>query len=284
VRAGRAGPWGRSDWEGVAADESPSWYLDPLVADQKRDMHLALLERFASGAPRGTLLKTDLFEEANGSDELLGSCRHYGLVIGMDLSRGEVARARRRHGSAADFVVTDVRRLGLASDSVDVVFSNSTLDHFASQGELGDALAEVARVLRPGGVAIVTLDNPRNPTYWLLRLAARLGESPYPLGATRSLPRLVESLEREGLEVTATEHLIHNPRGLSTLLFLVLRRLLGRRADRGVRGLLAAFALLDRLPTRGLTSCFVAVRARKPPLTGASAPGGGSGAATRGAR
>jgi hypothetical protein len=71
-----------------------------------------------------------------------------------------------------------------------------------------------------------------------------------------------------GLEVIACETLIHNPRIVSTVLFLALRRLLRDRADLAIRGLLAAFEVLERLPTRGLTACFLAtcaVRSTMPP-------------------
>jgi hypothetical protein len=75
---------------------------------------------------------------------------------------------------------------------------------------------------------------------------------------------LVRRLEEAGLEVLATDVLIHNPRLISTLLFLALRRLLGRRADAPIRTLLKLFAALGHLPTRRFTACFVAACARKP--------------------
>jgi len=78
------------------------------------------------------------------------------------------------------------------------------------------------------------------------------------------LAGLVRKLEAAGLEIADTDYLIHNPRVLSTLAFLTLRKIFGRSASRPIRWLLGAFAVLDRLPTRGLTSCFVAVCARKP--------------------
>ncbi len=251
-------------WEEISHRDSPSWYLDPLVAEQKRTSHLSLLERWGEAAESKILVKTDLFEEANGADELLSGCSGYGRPLGIDLALGEAARARRNLPTKVWLAVTDVRRLGLASDCIDLVFSNSTLDHFESATELDRSLGELARVLRPGGTAIVTLDNLRNPLYWLLRLAARSGHSPFPLGVTTSLPGLVRKLEGLGLEIVDTDYLIHNPRGLSTLLFLALRRTMGRRADRLIRGLLKLCASLDRIPTRGITACFVAVCARKP--------------------
>jgi hypothetical protein len=71
-------------------------------------------------------------------------------------------------------------------------------------------------------------------------------------------------LQQVGLELVATGVLIHNPRLISTLLFLGLRRLLGRRADPVIQALLRFFALPGRLSTRGFTACFVAACARKP--------------------
>ena len=72
------------------------------------------------------------------------------------------------------------------------------------------------------------------------------------------------TLERPGFAVLGHDYAIHNPRGLLTLVNLLLRtdaRPLRRDADPrpGRR-----FALLDRLPTRALTACFVAVGARRP--------------------
>jgi hypothetical protein len=45
---------------------------------------------------------------------------------------------------------------------------------------------------------------------------------------------------------------------------LLLHRTLGRHADRPIRLLQGAFAVLGRLPTREFTACFVAVCGRKP--------------------
>jgi hypothetical protein len=78
-------------------------------------------------------------------------------------------------------------------------------------------------------------------------------------------------LEQAGLEVLDSRMLIHNPRLISTILFLALRRLLGRRADGPIAFLLHAFAALERLPTREFTGCFSAVRARKPSGNGGAA-------------
>ena len=68
--------------------DQPNWYLDPLAAAQKREVHL---EWIRSNVPQGvriqTVLKTDLFEEAYGGDELLFSLPFdASLKIGFDVS------------------------------------------------------------------------------------------------------------------------------------------------------------------------------------------------------
>ena len=241
-----------------------SWYLDRLVALQKRDEHLALLRAWWDGAP-GIVLKTDLFEEAHGADELLSAFPPPATAVGMDVVPATVIRARARLAGRGRFLASDVRRLALASGSVSVVFSNSTLDHFEIGRDLDAAMGELVRVLRPGGSLIVTLDNPRNPLYGVLRWITRRGWAPMTLGHTVSRQTLADVMRRAGVEVVASRVLIHNPRLVSTAMFLALRRALGRRADGPIRFLLGLFDRLGRLPTREYTACFVAVCGRKPP-------------------
>jgi len=111
---------------------------------------------------------------------------------------------------------------------------------------------------------VITLDNPRNPLYWILRLLSRLKRLPFHLGVTVPRAGLIHVLRQAGLEVLDSRMLIHNPRLVSTIVFLMLRWLLGKRADRPIAALLRVFEALDRLPTREITACFAAVHARKP--------------------
>jgi SAM-dependent methyltransferase len=260
----------REGWEELGARPAPSWYLDPAVARQKRDVHLELIRRRTAGAPVARALKTDLFEDAFGPDCLLDALfLDAPVVCGMDEAWNTArAAARRLAGRRLCVVVTDVRRLGFSTGAFDVVVSPSTLDHFERREDYLLALAELARVVRPGGLVIVTMDNPWNPLYGPLRWASRRGLLPFPLGYTPSVRRLEQDLRDVGLVPEGRDWLLHNPRGLSTALFLALRRVLGRRADAPVGALLAAFALLGRAPTRPMTACFHAVTARRAASSG----------------
>jgi SAM-dependent methyltransferase len=241
--------------------------LDPLVASQKRDVHHAWIR---SNLPPGlrihSVLKTDLFEEAYGLDELLFSLPVDACMkIGMDVNLSTVKDAADRgRAFRCRFITADVRRLPLADRSVDVVLSNSTLDHFDTEIEIEKSLEELARVLKPGGILLATLDNPHNLFFSILRATVPWVGLRYRLGKTISLDKLLGILDRAGLESQSKGWLLHNPRFLSTLLFLMLRRLLGSRADLPIGWFLRTFSRLERLPTRALTGVFIAVCSRKP--------------------
>ena len=88
-------------------------------------------------------------------------------VLGVDLAGGALAAARRLLGPAAQLVQSDAFRLGLADASFDVVVSLG----YASVGSYPGVQSELARVLRPGGVALI--DFRRVGLYHLPLLATR---------------------------------------------------------------------------------------------------------------
>jgi SAM-dependent methyltransferase len=252
-------------WEELGSRQSPSWYLDPLVARQKREVNLRYVRLRTAGLEPKRILKTDLFEEAFGEDHILAdlfpsACFRCGAEVAYATAR---TAARRHPQLAAGLAVADIRQTAFRSASFDLVVSTSSLDHFDTRSEFLAAIGEMARVLRPAGVLILTLDNRSNPLYHPLRWLSRVGATPFPLGFTPGRHRLWRDLRQAGLEPFDEDWLLHNPRGLSTLLFLALRRVLRSRADWAVACLLRAFDLLDRLPSRRLTACFLALAARK---------------------
>lgn len=252
----RLGRWRRTFWRFHPARESsvegPAYwdqvltrversghYLDDFLGEMKRQAHLALVRRWGGLPASGLVLKTDLFEEATGPDAFLADLGRPGVTaVGIDLSPAIVSRARARQGDAHRYVVCDVRRLPFAPGSFSLIVSPSTLDHFADPDDLGRALRELVRVLAPGGRLIVTLDNRQNVFDPLLRLATRLGMTPYRLGRSYSIAELRAELERAGVRVEATTAILHNPRLLAVAGVRLTRRLgwLGRLVQRGLQG------------------------------------------------
>jgi SAM-dependent methyltransferase len=76
-------------------------------------------------------------------------------VIGVDLSEKNISQCfdfARVRGVEAAFVAGDAERLPFAAGTFDLVIANDSLEHF---GNPEGALAELARVLRPGGSIIL---------------------------------------------------------------------------------------------------------------------------------
>jgi SAM-dependent methyltransferase len=245
----------QSSWDEVVA----TWRGTPretFLRGYSDAVNAALLERWLPDLRESRVLKTDLFDEAVGKG-LHPHLRARGArVAGVDISPAAVAAARRRYPDL-EATTGDVRTLSFADSTFDVVVSNSTLDHFTAVDEIETALRELRRVLRPGGLIVVTLDNPDNPLVALrnalpLPLLKRLGLVPYQVGTTCNQERLVRLLQEAGFEVTASDVIMHAPR--------VLAGALGSLGWSSLRPLLAIEAL-SRLPTRRLTGQFIAARA-----------------------
>lgn len=223
-----------------------------------------------SGGAATTLLKTDLFDEV-AHRGLVAGLRSLGLnVAAIDLSPLIVAEALSRNPGLEARQV-DVRRLPFTAGLFDLVFSGSTLDHSETTVSIAEALAELARVLRPGGRLILTLDNPHNPHNPLIRLRngplrallQRFGIVPYPVGVTLARRPLRQALRAARFEILATRPLQHCPRVLAVALAGPID-LLPPVVQGAFLALLTRCEVLARLPSRWWTAHYIAVLARKP--------------------
>lgn len=131
-----------------------------------------------------------------------------GNVVGMDISIEITSRAKRmseQHSPGlGKYVCCDVRHLPLGDNSIDLIISDSTLDHFPNESDIVTALKELGRVLQAGGTLILTIDNKSNltyPPYFIIHLWMKLGLSPYFIGKTLSFTKLRHSLEEIGFSV-----------------------------------------------------------------------------------
>jgi arsenite methyltransferase len=88
-----------------------------------------------------------------------------GLALGLDISEPMLARAvRNEAGPQVGFIRADAQRLPLRDDTVDAVVSTAVLQLVPNPAA---ALAEIARVLRPGGrLAIMVPTVGRAARFW----------------------------------------------------------------------------------------------------------------------
>lgn len=122
------------------------------------DLEVDFVERFARGR--------DVLEVGCGTGLLLDRFRAFARSArGVDLSPGMLERARAR---GLDVTVGSATDLPFEAESFDVACSFKVLPHVR---EIERALAEMARVVRPGGVVIAEFYNP----FSMRGLVKRLG-------------------------------------------------------------------------------------------------------------
>jgi SAM-dependent methyltransferase len=246
----------------------------PLDAwrDYMRRVYGRLLHDWLPPLVGGRSLKTDLFEEAVTPHHVLPDLGPGS--VGLDLSLAVVQAARARLSSTPgsfQFVVGDARRLPLRAGTIARIFCGSSLDHFTHRADIATSVAELARILAPGGVLVVTFDNPHNPVVWLRNRLPfvwlrRLGLVPYYVGPTYGRVEAHRRLESLGLSVTHVTAVGHAPRApaiwLSALADYLPR---SERRPRAAR-VFEWFERFGRWPTRYRTGYYLALRAEKPHL------------------
>lgn len=111
------------------------------------DLELELLERYSTGA--------DVLECGVGTGLLLERVARFARSAkGIDLSPGMLARARAR---GLDVHEASIVSIPFEAATFDVTYAFKVLAHVP---EIGRALAEMARVTRPGGLVIAEFYNP----------------------------------------------------------------------------------------------------------------------------
>jgi ubiquinone/menaquinone biosynthesis C-methylase UbiE len=94
-------------------------------------------------------------------------------VVAFDLAPAMVTEARRLIGAdtpACGFVVGDATALPFAAATFDTVVTTGVLEYVA---DIDHAIAEIARVLRPGGCLVATASLPRRLERAVARYAGR---------------------------------------------------------------------------------------------------------------
>jgi demethylmenaquinone methyltransferase/2-methoxy-6-polyprenyl-1,4-benzoquinol methylase len=145
----------------------------------------------ALGLPPGSVI----VDVATGTGELSGVARKEGFeALGFDLSFGMLAATSSRHPTAQ----CDAAFLPVASGAADGVVCGFALRNFT---ERADCLAEMARVLRPGGrLAVLEVCAPergmtrRGFDVWFNKVVPLVGGAVSDAAAYRYLPRSVAYL------------------------------------------------------------------------------------------
>jgi SAM-dependent methyltransferase len=254
------------EWNDVAAE-----WLKTLPQQLWREhsdlVNTELLYRWLPRTRLHRILKTDLFDEVAAKGLYLQLASFASEVIALDISPMVSATARRRYPRLGS-LSADVRGIPLSDESIDAIVSLSTLDHFTNKSDIGVALGELLRVLRPGGTLILTLDNPANPVVGLRNrlpyaVTHPLGLVPYPVGRTLRPLEATRAVSNAGFQVEECTAIMHTPRVLAIPLMNAVDRSSHHTIRERVLGAAMRFEKLERFPSRFLTGHFIAIRAVK---------------------
>jgi SAM-dependent methyltransferase len=129
------------------------------TASNESSLWNAYYERPAMLALAGDVAGRRILDAGCGSGPLFAALRDRGAIVtGFDSSAGMLDQARRRLGDGADLQVAELGRpLPYADDAFDDVIASLVLHYLE---DWGPALAELRRVLKPGGRLIASVDHP----------------------------------------------------------------------------------------------------------------------------
>jgi SAM-dependent methyltransferase len=193
-------------------------------------------------------------------------------ISGCDVSAVAVEHARERHPDG-NFLVMDGERIPLGDGSVDLVLSVEVLEHVADAAR---AVEEIGRVLRPGGVAVISTPCAnRGSLEWAMNRLRRGGLQPSADGYGRFAtdePGHLRRLQSRDLAILLTRAGMTVDRLSFRAHFFTT--VIGLRRAKLPLTLRVRIGMLDwrlwRDRSNGATMLAVAVRTAAPPAGGSS--------------
>ena len=174
-------------YEGVAED------YDDVFAPHVVEHYLAR----RSGLVRTLLDAGSVLDVGCGTGVLAARLASMGYAVaGVDLSPAMLAKARNRGVSQVYAALSTA--LPFEDGAFDLAITVATLHHLETPERVGRTIAEMARVIRPGGFTILWDHNPLNP-YWPLIMR----RVPQDSGDERLVPlrEVLDDVAEAGLEL-----------------------------------------------------------------------------------
>lgn len=178
-----------------------------------RKSEIRLFKEFFKNLKGKKILKSDLWNEVNNTRILMWAGEKGAKVCGIDISDylvKEAGKNLKKAGINSEFKCCDIRDIAFSDNSFDFVYSMGTIEHMPDYDK---AISELARVLKPGGTAIIGVPNKHDPflrpvMVWILD---KLEKYPYSPEKSFSMNELKKEVEKAGLKVRDTTGILFMP-------------------------------------------------------------------------
>ena len=206
----------------VTANDYDS-FAEVYSAENEVNLANAYYERPAMLALAGDVADRRILDAGCGSGPLFASLRDRGAIMtGFDNSAGMLELARRRLGDDADLQVADLGRpLPFPDSAFDDVVASLVLHYLE---DWSAPLAELRRVLKPGGRLIASVNHPiaGHPlvrpgadyfsTYqWTEEITTASGQSFVLTTWHRPLPAMIDAFTAAGFRIAKISEPLHAP-------------------------------------------------------------------------
>jgi SAM-dependent methyltransferase len=214
---------GSGEPAGQAAANDYDSFAEAYSAENEVNLHNAFYERPAMLALAGDVAGRRVLDAGCGSGPLFAALRDRGAIVtGFDSSAGMLELARRRLGDDADLRVADLGRpLPFPDGAFHDVVASLVLHYLE---DWTAPLAELRRVLKPGGRLIASVNHPiaGHPlvrpgadywsTYlWSEELTTSSGQSYVLANWHRPLPAMISAFTTAGFQVAAIDEPLPAP-------------------------------------------------------------------------
>lgn len=185
-----------------------------------------LIRRWLNGSNGAKVLKLDLWNEVKNTNILAWIASEGAKTYAIDISSNLASKASgefRSQGLVPRFAVASLYDLPLKSDSFDFLYSMGTIEHAP---DMGRCVAEIFRVLRPGGIAVVGVPNKHDPFLRPLVVHLMNMAGIYPYGFEQSLTskELRKLLIEGGFEILHSDGVLFMPGVIRMMELALLKR------------------------------------------------------------
>lgn len=128
-------------------------------------------------------------------------------VVGIDIHQSRLAFARRHNGGGrVEYLSMDAERMEFADGTFDKVISCCVIEHFTNEAKV---LENIARVLKPGGLLVLSADSLSNPE--VTHSERETHRARYAVKTFYTKTILREKLARAGLKFERASYILTAP-------------------------------------------------------------------------